>query len=541
MKSTVVLFLSSLLVIVLLVLSIACANVANLLFAQAAVRQREMAVRLALGATRGRLQRQMLLESVMMAFGGGVVGVALSLWAAQALSTLRLPAPVPLDLNVDVDWRVLLFAFTLSLVSGILLGAAPAWAASRPLLTNALKGEDALARPGRRLTMRSVLVIAQIAMSVVLLSVTMLFLRSLESASAIDIGFRPHNLLLSSIDPRVHGYAPQRTAAFLKELRERVAALPGVDSAVCTDVPPLSGGNRSDGFTVAGQPSRNQAPTFADLYMVTPGYFATLGIAQLVGRDFSNETADGPKTAIINRAFADRLFAGVNPIGQHVNGGNFTYQIIGVVDNVKSRTLGEVARPIIYSARFEQSIADDPSLMGYTLIVHTQGRPGALAEAVRRQIHALDPAMAVYNEETMDEHVRTAYCSASSCGCSLWHLRRIGVVLAAVGLYGVMSFAVSRRTREIGIRMAMGARPATVERLVLRQGMVLTMIAIALGWPVAWTLSKLAASFLYGIQPHDALTFTIVPPFLVAIALAACWLPARRAARVDPMQALRTE
>ena len=540
MKSTVVLFLSSLLVIVLLVLSIACANVANLLFAQAAVRQREMAVRLALGATRGRLQRQMLLESVMMAFGGGVVGVALSLWAAQALSTLRLPAPVPLDLNVDVDWRVLLFAFTLSLVSGILLGAAPAWAASRPLLTNALKGEDALARPGRRLTMRSVLVIAQIAMSVVLLSVTMLFLRSLESAAAIDIGFRPHNLLLSSIDPRVHGYAPQRTAAFLKELRERVAALPGVDSAVCTDVPPLSGGNRSDGFTVAGQPSKNQAPTFADLYMVTPGYFATLGIAQLVGRDFSNETADGPKTAIINRAFADRLFAGVNPIGQHVNGGNFTYQIIGVVDNVKSRTLGEDARPLLFRP-LQQSIADDPSLMGYTLIVHTEGRPGALAEAVRRQIHALDPAMAVYNEETMDEHVRTAYVLPRLAAALFGVFGAIGVVLAAVGLYGVMSFAVSRRTREIGIRMAMGARPATVERLVLRQGMVLAMIAIALGWPVAWTLSKLAASFLYGIQPHDALTFTIVPPFLVAIALVACWLPARRAARVDPMQALRTE
>ena len=540
MKSTVFLFLSALLVIVLLVLSIACANVANLLFAQAAVRQREMAVRLALGATRGRLQRQMLLESVMTALGGGVLGVVLSLWATQALSTLRLPAPVPLDLNVAVDWRVLLFAFALSSVSGVLLGAAPAWAASRPLLTNALKGEDALARPGRRLTMRNVLVIAQIAMSVVLLSVTMLFLRSLESAATINIGFRAHGLLLVSIDPRVHGYSPERTAAFLRQLRERVAALPGVGSAVCTDVPLLSGGNRSDGFTVTGQSRKDQAPTFADLYMVTPGYFATLGIAQLVGRDFSNETAAGPKTAIINRAFADRLFAGVNPIGQHVNGGNFTYQIIGVVDNVKSRTLGEDARPLLFRT-LEQSVADDPSLMGYTLIVHTEGHPGALAEAVRRQVHALDPAMAVYNEETMDEHVRTAYVLPRLAAALFGIFGAIGVLLAAVGLYGVMSFAVSRRTREIGIRMAMGARPAAVERLVLRQGLVLTVIAVALGWPAAWMLSTLAASFLYGIQPHDALTFTIVPPFLVAIALAACWLPARRAARTDPMQALRTE
>jgi ABC-type antimicrobial peptide transport system permease subunit len=185
----------------------------------------------------------------------------------------------------------------------------------------------------------------------------------------------------------------------------------------------------------------------------------------------------------------------------------------------------------------EQSVADDPSLMGYTLIVHTEGHPGALAEAVRRQVHALDPAMAVYNEETMDEHVRTAYVLPRLAAALFGIFGAIGVLLAAVGLYGVMSFAVSRRTREIGIRMAMGARPAAVERLVLRQGLVLTVIAVALGWPAAWMLSALAASFL----PHDALTFTIVPPFLVAIALAACWLPARRAARTDPMQALRTE
>jgi predicted permease len=540
MKGTVVLFLSALLVIVLLVLSIACANVANLLFAQAAVRQREMAVRLALGATRARLQRQMLLESVMMASAGGVLGVVLSMWATQALSAFRLPAPIPLDLNVGLDGHVLLFAFALSLISGVLLGAAPAWAASRPLLTSALKGEDALARPGRRLTLRNVLVITQIAMSVVLLSVTMLFLRSLENAATINIGFRPHGLLLVSIDPRVHGYSPERTAVFLRQLRERAAALPGVDAAVCTDIPFLTGGNRSDGFTVAGLSGKEQSPTLADLYMITPGYFTTLGIAQLLGRDFSNETARGPKTAIINRAFADRLFAGVNPIGQHVIGGGLTYQVIGVVDNVKSRTLGENARPLLFRP-LEQGIADDPSLMGYTLIVHTEGRAGALADAVRRQVHALDPAMAAYNVETMDEHVRTAYVLPRLAAALFGIFGVIGVLLTAVGLYGVMSFAVSRRTREIGIRMAMGARPASVERLVLRQGLVLTLFALALGWPAAWMLSKLAASFLYGIQPHDTLTFAIVPPLLVFIALAACWIPARRAARVNPMQALRAE
>jgi predicted permease len=540
MKSFVLLFLSALLVIALLVLSIAGANVANLLFAQAAVRQREIAVRLALGATRARLRRQMLLESLVIALAGGMLGVMLSLGATQGLSAVHFPAPVPLDLNVGVDGRVLWFSFLLSLVSGVLLGLAPAWAASRPMLTNALKGEDALTRPGRRWTLRNVLVVGQIAMSVVLLSVTVLFLRSLESAASINIGFRPHGVLILSLDPRVHGFSPERTTAFLKQLRERVAALPGVDSAVCTDVAPLSGGNRSDGFTVAGQSTKSDAMIFADLYMVTPGYFTSLGIAQLAGHDFGNETAMGPKRAVINKAFADRLFAGVNPIGQHVNGGHFTYEIIGVADNVKSRTLGEDARPLLYRS-LDQSIADDPSLMGYTLVAHTSGNPATLIEAARRQVHALDPAMAIYNAETMDEHVRTAYILPRLAATLFGIFGGIGLVLAGVGLYSVMSYSVSRRTREIGIRMAMGAQPGSVERLVLRQGLMLSLIAVALGWPVAWMVAKFATSFLYGIQPHDVFTFTVVPPFLVVIALAACWIPARRAASVDPMQALRTE
>jgi predicted permease len=274
--------------------------------------------------------------------------------------------------------------------------------------------------------------------------------------------------------------------------------------------------------------------------MVTPGYFTTLGIAQLAGHDFGKETATGPKTAVINKAFADRLFAGVNPVGQHVNGGHFTYEIIGVVENVKSRTLGEDARPLLYRS-LEQSIAADPSLMGYTLVAHTAGNPATLIEAARRQVYALDSSMAIYNAETMDEHLRTAYILPRIAAMLFGIFGGIGLLLAGVGLYGVMSYSVSRRTREIGIRMAMGAQPGSVERLVLRQGLVLSLIAVALGWPAAWMAAKFATSFLYGIQPHDVFTFTVVPPFLVVIALAACWIPARRAASVDPMQALRTE
>jgi predicted permease len=422
----------------------------------------------------------------------------------------------------------------------LLLGLAPAWAATRPRLSSALKGEDALARPGRRISLRNLLVVAQIAMSVVLLCTTGLFLRSLQSAAAIHIGFRTQNLLLMSVDPRVHGYTPQRTIAFLTQLRAAVGDLPGVQSAVITDVAPLNGGNRSDGFQAEGVAGNRKSNDSTELYMVTPGYFETIGTPQLAGSDFGGETATGAKTAIVNQAFAESLFTGQNPIGQHVSGGGVTYQIIGIVGNVKSRTLGEDVRPVLYRS-LQQTVASDPSLLGYTLVVHTAVAPAAVAESVRRQIHALDPDMGIYNEETMEEHVRTAYFLPRLAATLFGTFGVIGLVLASVGLYGVMSYAVTRRTREIGIRIALGAQPGTVERLVLRQGMLLALIATALGWPAAWMLSKFASSFLYGIQPHDALTFALVPPFLAAVALVACWIPARRAANIEPMAALRTE
>ncbi len=539
-KTAVLTFLTALSLVVLLLLAIAGANVANLLFAQAVDRQREMAVRLALGATRGRLRRQVLIESTLLGLAGGLLGAFFSFWSTQSLSAFHLPAPIPLDVHVGIDWRTLLYTVVVSVLCGVLLGLAPAWAAARPILSNALKGEDALTRPGRRFSLRNILVVAQVGMSLVLLLVTGLFLRSLQSAASIDIGFRPQGLLLLSVDPRLNGYTPQQISQFLADLRRRVAALPGVDAAVSTDVALLSGGNRSDGFTVAGHSGKDAAFTNADLYMTTSGYFDALGTPRLSGRDFGTEVADGPRVAIVNKAFADRLFPGANPVGQHVNGGHWNYEIIGVVGNAKSRTLGEDTRPILYRS-LDQSITEDPSVMGYTLVVHTTGNPAALAEPVRRQVYELDSNIAIYNEETMDEHVRTAFFLPRLAATLFGVFGIIGLVLASVGLYGVMNYAVSRRTREIGIRMALGAKPGTVERLVVRQGMVLAVIAMAVGWPAAWMLSRLASSFLYGIQPHDTLTFTIVPIFLVIIAFFACLLPARRAASVNPVQALRAE
>jgi predicted permease len=299
-QSGVLIFLAALSVVALLVLAIAGANVANLLFAQTSGRQREMGVRLALGATHGRLQRQMLVESVLLGLGGGALGVFLSLWATQALSALRLPVPIPVDMRIGVDWRVLLFTFGLSLLSGLLLGVAPAWAAARPRLGSALKGEDALARPGRRWSLRNLLTVAQIAMSVILLSMTGLFLRSLQSAASIDIGFRPQNLLLASVDPRLHGYTPEQTVEFLSQLRERVAALPSVVSAVCTDYAPLSMAGTSDTFQVTGRPSSGKSNPEANLIMVTPGYFEAMDIPRIAGRDFDGRPrlVPGPPSSI---------------------------------------------------------------------------------------------------------------------------------------------------------------------------------------------------------------------------------------------------
>jgi predicted permease len=539
-KSTVLLFLAALSVVVVLVLGIACANVANLLLAQAAGRRREMAVRIALGATRSQLLRQMLVESLMLALGGGVFGATLALWATSALSSFRIPAPVPLDVSISVDWRVQLYTFALSVGAGLLFGFIPAWIASRPILASGLKGEDGLTRPGRLLSLRDVLVVSQIVMSLVLLCATGLFLRSLERAVGIDIGFRSHNVLMLSIDPRVHGYTAERTNQFLEQLQGRVAGIPGVISVAITDAAPLSGGNRSDGFHAESQSKSTGPDPNVELYMASPGYFETMGIPRLAGRDFAHETASAAKVAIVNRAFAEHFFAGESPIGQRVVDGETTYEIIGVVQNIKSRTLGEDTRYVLFRS-LEQSTGSDPSFLGYQLVIHTAGDSAAIARAVRAQIHALDSTMAVYNTETMEEHLREALFLPRLAGTLFGIFGCIGLLLAAVGLYGVMSYSVSRRTREIGIRIALGAQLGTVHRLILRQGMVLTVVALALGLPAAFAVAGLLGSFLYGVRPHDVITFTFVPLFLVLVALAASWLPAQRATRIEPQSALRYE
>jgi predicted permease len=552
-KNAILIFLSTLMIVALLVLLIACANVANLFLAQAAGRQHEMGVRIALGATRTQLLRQVLTESMLLSILGGTLGVLISIWATGGLSSFRFPVPVSIDLNVGVDAKVLAFTFLLSLATGIFFGLLPAWTAAWRLPSTALKGEDVLARPGRFWKLRNFLVVAQISMSLVLLCVTGLCLRSLRCASNIDIGFRSSGVLAMSMDPRLHSYTPERTAQFFADLQRRVAALPGVASAAVTDSVPLNGGHRSDGFQPVGRKSVD-VPS-VDLFMASPGYFDTLGIHLIAGRDFSNESAavpgatggaastaaaTPPLVAIVNQDFAERFFPHENPIGQLVSGGGVNFQIIGVTNNIKSRFLGEETRPVLFRS-LAQTISRDPSFEGYTVLARTSGDSASVASSMRSVIRDIDPTLAVYNEETIEHHVRGALFLPRLAGTLFAVFGIVGLLLASIGLYGVMNYTVSLRTREIGIRMAMGAQARSVQALILRQGLQLTAIALVIGIPAALLISKLFNSILFGIQPHDLITFTTVPLLLATVAALAAFLPARRASRVDPASTLRSE
>jgi len=539
-KAGLVGFLSALSVVALLVLCIACVNVVNLLMAQAFARQREMAVRLSLGARRSQLMRQMLVESTLLALGGGVFGLGLCLWGTSALSAFRLPIPLPIDLTVGIDWSVLAYTFGLSVGTGLLIGVAPAWAASRPVIAKAIKGEEAFAYSERRWSLRNVLVFSQVFLSLILLCATALFLHSLQSASNIDIGFRSRGILLMNIDPQLNGYSTARTTQLVDELRRRVGSLPGVMSVAFVDPVPLSMDGRWDDFHVEPQSDSAKPDTVVDLYLISPGFFQTMGIPQLSGRDFAHETADAPKVAIVNQTFVKQFFGDKNAIGQRVTGTGATYEIVGVVKNSRSRTLGEDLRPILYRS-LAQDIGRDLDFRGVSLVVQTHGSPAAMETAVRNQIHTLDPAMAIFNAETMEEHLRDALVLPRLAGTLFGVFGITGLILTAVGLYGIMAYTVSRRTREIGIRLALGAQIGAVQRLVVRQHLLLASIAIILGLPCALALSKFATSILYGVHPHDPLTFMAVPLFLAAVALLACWIPARRIARVDPQKALRYE
>jgi predicted permease len=540
MRTGIALFLTALTVVSLLVLCIAGSNVANLLLVRAAARHREMAVRTALGATRFQLIRPMLLESTLLALCGGVFGVALCMVGLLGLTSFHWPTPIPIDLSLHMDWRVVLYAFLLSLGTGILCGVGPAIVGSRPVLQNSLKGESALTRPGRRWTLRNLLVVLQISLCLVLLCMTGLFLRSLDKSAGVDPGIRRNGVLITSIDPIHNGYSVEQTLLLLKRLRTRAEELPGVQSAAWTDKVPLSLYGQQREFHLTGRKIDAGHDLRADTYQVSADYFDTIGIPLLSGRDLNTVDPKAPRQALVNQAFASRFFGTGDAIGQSVSSEDTSYDIVGVVKNSKSQTIGEVDQPILYRS-LEQNIGLAAPPVGFSLLVHFQGNPAQMAAALRNEIHSVDPGLAVFSDTTIQDHLSDALLLPRVSAAMFGIFGIAGLLLAAVGLYGVMSYSVSSRTREIGIRLAMGATRGGVLRLIVRQGMLLSGIALGIGLPLALGASKVASGVLYGISSHDRMTFTTVPLFLAAVTLLACWIPARRAATVEPQSALRHE
>jgi predicted permease len=533
-----------LMVVVGLVLLVACANVANLLLARATTRQREIAIRLAMGASRRRLVRQLLTESVLLSLSGAVVGFGLAAIAARAISRFELPLPFPIVFDFNVDLRVLAFTTALSILTGMLFGLAPALRATRPNLVAALKNESSVFARIRGFGLRNSLVVVQVALSLVLLAGAGLFLRSLQHASSIDIGMKPDNIMLMAVDPKLHNYSPEKTRQFLSQLRERVSALSGVRSMSYVDTLPLSIGGTGYNFSVASGKGGMKQDLNADVYSVGEGYFATMGTPLLHGRDFSLKT-DDEHVAIINVTMARHAFGDEEPLGRQMVASQMeadktSYTVIGVAADTKSRTLGESPHNCAYL--FVEAAPEKVfSFFGISLAVKTSVNPQSLLRPLRAEIAALDPTMAVFNTETMQQHVDKSMLLPRISATLLGVSGLLGLTLAAIGLFGVMSYSVRRRTREIGIRMALGANPHSVLAMVLRQGLTLTGVGLVIGLALALALGRFTASLLYGISGTDHITLVVVSAVLFLATLAASLIPAYRAAHVAPTTALRYE
>jgi len=529
-----------------LVLLIACANVANLLLARSTSRRKEIAIRLALGASRGRLVRQLMTESALLAFLGGCAGLVLSFWTTNLLMAFKPSVPLPININVSTDWRVLAFTFLFSLLAGILFGLVPALQASKPDVVPVLKDErSAFSHRYRLFSLRNVLVIAQVAMSLVVLVAAGLFLRSLRNAQAISPGFDATQVLAMSLATGSQGYDETKSRLFYQQLVNRVQALPGVQSASIAQSSPLSylysPALAAPTIVEGHEPPAGENPPIIGNNTVGPNYFQTLGIPLLRGRDFTTEAREGsPKVAIINETMARRFFANEEPLGRRVRimrrgGQSVSCEIIGVVRDSKYLSLGEDAAPFLFLPYSQNS---SPVM---TLLVRANGNPKNLTAAVRHEVQTLDDNLPPFNVVTLTENVDISLFPARFGALLLGGFGLLALVLAIVGIYGVMSYSVGQRTHEIGIRMALGAQVNNVLRLVVGQGMLMASLGVAVGLAAAFALTRVVKSLLYGVSATDLATFTGIALLLMVVALLACYLPARRAAKVDPMATLRYE
>jgi predicted permease len=534
-RRTILGFFALLLAVSVLVLCTACANIANLLLARASARQKEIATRLAIGAGRGRLVRQLLTESVMLALMGGVAGYAIAAAGVAAIGRVRIPLSLPIDFSITLDYRVMLFSMALAALTGVIFGLAPALRATRPNLTGALKDERVLIGPWRRFGLRNILVVAQVAICMVLLVCSGLFLRSLQSAGNIDTGMAHRNVLMMAFDPSLNRYSPAETKRVVDAILADAAAIPGVESASLTTSAPLNLEGTQNGFTAGGR----NTPMIANIYSISPGFFETFGIRMIAGEDF-RPGIPADDIAIVNQAVADKAFARQNPIGKTISYLGRTVRIVAMVATTKSRTIGEEPHPCLYFP-IARELRGNDSLTGITLAVRTRGNPAGYSTVVRQAIGRIDPALAVFDMRTMDAQITKALFVPRVSAALFGLAGLMGLLISTVGIYGVISFSVARQTKNIGIRVALGARRAQVVGMVLRQGLALTAAGSAIGMAAALALSRITASLLYGVSPTDTLTFLAVPAMLWTIAAAACLVPARRAATLDPIRALRCE
>jgi predicted permease len=543
LRGAVVSFTWVLMAAVALVLLVTCTNLAGLMLARATDRRREIAIRLAMGANRWRLIRQLLTESVLLSVIGGVAGMLLAVWIVQLLLAFKPPIDFPLSLDVSVDWRVLLFSFAVSLVAGAIFGLAPALQATRPGVSQALR-ETSAQGGASRTRLRSVLVVAQIAISLVVLISAGLVVRTLLQLQTMNPGFDPQNALTMSFDLGLQGYDRQRGQQFYRQLSERVRALPGVKSAAVSDYIPLSLNFNSRNIFVEGQPAeRGENVPLAMNSSAGPRYFETMRTPLVHGREFTDQDQDGSeRVAIVNETFVKKLMTSVNSsseaIGKRIafgSAGGPYVRIVGVAREGKYFNIAEDPRPFVWTP-----LAQDYSTNGI-LTVRTEGNPEPLLAAVRKEVQALDPNLPLFDVKTLSEHMRFALFPARVAATVLGVFGLVALLLSAIGIYGITSYTVAQRTHEIGIRLALGAQLSDVLSLVLRHGLKLTAIGAAIGLFGAYLATRAITSVLYGVSPTDPLTFGLVSLVLVGVALVACYVPSRRATKVDPLIALRSE
>ncbi len=527
------------------VLLIACANLANLMLARVGARQKEIAVRTALGASRPRIVRQLLIESTMLALGGGVVGLLLAFWAVGWVVSLSADT-IPRVHEISLDPRVALFTLLLSLITGLLFGLAPAIQVSRPDLTDALKESGRGTAGHRRNRLRSALVVSEVALSLVLLVGAGLMIRSFAKLNQVDPGFRPAHVLTLGTTLLITKYPEdQQVAQTFSQIVESVANVPAVLSAGAISDLPLTGSNISDSFTIEGRPPiAKEAEPSTEYHVVTPRYFESMGIPLLAGRDVAaTDTRQSPNVVVINEVFARRHFAGENPLGHRLKlqgQERDPLLIVGVVGNVRNIALDEQTTPEVYVPFLQ-----DPLFPGYqrsmTIVARSKSDPGAIAGALRAAVTSVDKSLPVYALKPLTEHLRGSLARRRFNLILLSIFGGVALLLAAVGIYGVISYGVTQRTHEIGIRTALGARPRDVLKLVVRQAMVLALGGVGIGLLASLALTRLMKSLLFNVGATDPLTFGAIALLMTLIALLACVIPAQRATKVDPLIALKYE